>query len=555
MRRAKLTWAVPAMIFAGFASAAIYKSTGGTELTAAPTSPAAGLITSNDFSNTFAKNAVASAAAAAATSDWAKIVDGKLTYKTSANGDHIMDFSHAGYMGGGVALPTNVTVKVTLSPSGGDDTSAIQNAVNTVSALAQGTDKFRGVVKLNAGTFKISDTIDVNAAGVVIAGSGSGSSGTIVQLTGAVGQLAFQFGASQTPVLSNTVALQSSYIPSGERSVKVTSTVGFAVGNQVMLQRNVTDDWLAYVGMDGLVRNGQPQVWLAAGTTTDTRRTIAAINTSANTITFDAPVTDSFDPAYLGSNMGTVSRASYTGRISFVGLKDVQIKAPVGTAVYSAVRMSNVYDSFLSNVVGQETQNAFTLDVDTQRVTLDKVIVNNSTSQTAGAPNADFAVNGTQVLLNKCETNARGTWGFVTQARGTGPSVLLNFKANNSKGIGPHQRWYTGLLVDSSSSTNSSTADPGLAYWNRTNLGSGHGWTTAWSVAWNVTSPNFKVMAAPGSMNWCIGCIGNRISASPSGTYSSQNVAVDPPSLYLQQLYERKGITGLNAIGYTSTTP
>ena len=31
--------------------------------------------------------------------------NGKLVYKTTPAGDRIMDFSHAGYMGGGVALP------------------------------------------------------------------------------------------------------------------------------------------------------------------------------------------------------------------------------------------------------------------------------------------------------------------------------------------------------------------------------------------------------------------------------------------------------------------
>jgi hypothetical protein len=41
--------------------------------------------------------------------------DGKLGYKRTANGDRIMDFSHAGYRGGGVALP-DVPVKVTVQP-------------------------------------------------------------------------------------------------------------------------------------------------------------------------------------------------------------------------------------------------------------------------------------------------------------------------------------------------------------------------------------------------------------------------------------------------------
>ena len=50
---------------------------------------------------------------------------GKLEYKTTAKGDRIMDFSHAGYMGGGVAHSI-FPVKKEVAPSGGDDSAAIQ---------------------------------------------------------------------------------------------------------------------------------------------------------------------------------------------------------------------------------------------------------------------------------------------------------------------------------------------------------------------------------------------------------------------------------------------
>ena len=54
-----------------------------------------------------------------------------------------MDFSHAGYMGGGVALPV-VAVRRTLKPSGGDDDSAaIQAVINEVAATGL-TNGFRG---------------------------------------------------------------------------------------------------------------------------------------------------------------------------------------------------------------------------------------------------------------------------------------------------------------------------------------------------------------------------------------------------------------------------
>src|SRR5262245_29449167 len=61
--------------------------------------------------------------------------NGKLSYKKLPSGDRIMDYSQAGYMGGGVAIP-NVAVQVTVSPSGGDDTAAIQSAIDAVSSKA-----------------------------------------------------------------------------------------------------------------------------------------------------------------------------------------------------------------------------------------------------------------------------------------------------------------------------------------------------------------------------------------------------------------------------------
>lgn len=66
-------------------------------------------------------------------------------------------------------IPTRTTIYKTLSPSGGDDTSAIQTAINNCPAGQ--------VVKLNAGTFKISSlTLGSN---VTLRGSGMGT--TILQ--------------------------------------------------------------------------------------------------------------------------------------------------------------------------------------------------------------------------------------------------------------------------------------------------------------------------------------------------------------------------------------
>src|SRR6516164_6285492 len=55
-------------------------------------------------------------AAGQVTSSWVFVgSDGQLHYKTDSQGNRIMDFSWAGYKGGGVPLPS-VPVQQTLSP-------------------------------------------------------------------------------------------------------------------------------------------------------------------------------------------------------------------------------------------------------------------------------------------------------------------------------------------------------------------------------------------------------------------------------------------------------
>ena len=82
-------------------------------------------------------------------SPWAHVgaAGGKLAYQTLPTGDRIMDFSHAGYMGGGARLPA-VPVKKTVRPSGRDDTAAIQAAIDAV-AMLEPVNGIRGAVLLD----------------------------------------------------------------------------------------------------------------------------------------------------------------------------------------------------------------------------------------------------------------------------------------------------------------------------------------------------------------------------------------------------------------------
>src|SRR5437870_5024190 len=60
--------------------------------------------------------------------------DGTLVYVPDDQGNVIHDASHAGYGGGGAAIP-NVPVKATIWPVAGDNTEHVQAAIDKVAAL------------------------------------------------------------------------------------------------------------------------------------------------------------------------------------------------------------------------------------------------------------------------------------------------------------------------------------------------------------------------------------------------------------------------------------
>src|SRR6516225_7074517 len=105
---------------------------------------------------------------AQATSSWVFAgPDGHLHYKTDSNGNRILDYSYAGYQGGGVALPT-VPVAQTIGPVSGDNTAHIQAAIDAVSAGTPDANGFRGAVLLQAGTYAVSGTLHITTGGVVL---------------------------------------------------------------------------------------------------------------------------------------------------------------------------------------------------------------------------------------------------------------------------------------------------------------------------------------------------------------------------------------------------
>jgi hypothetical protein len=498
-----------------------------------------------------------------ATSSWVYYdSDGDLRYRADAAGNRIIDFSSAGYRGGGVALP-RVRARITVNPSGGDDTAAVQSAIDAVSALQPDWRGFRGAVLLSPGSFNISATLHITTSGVVLAGSGSGANGSVLTMTGSPFALLAVSG-SGSYTRGTPVSITDTFVPSGAKSFNVSDASGFNIGDRILVSRPVTSAWVSFMGMDKLVRNGKPQTWIAPGSELLTDRTITWIN--GNQIFLDAPLTDSFDSQFLSPPGGSIATYTFAGRISEVGIEHLRIVAPpttVTSPLYQAATVNSVENGWLRDLSIQDTENTFQISNTNKQLTLDSISVVHTIAQTNSAAPADFALSGTQILVNNCSVTGHGnTWPFVAQNAVTGPVVILKAFADD-RGFAPHQRWATGLLCDLCQFPSSSTGDKtGIAYSNRGNFGSGQGWDAGWAVAWNVSTTDFLVQAPPGTLNWCIGCTGTVISEAapgsdgtilPNGIYESLGTPVTPGSLYLAQLKQRRGIRALRNIGYADT--
>jgi hypothetical protein len=520
--------------------------------------------------------------------------EGKLEYKTTERGDRIMDFSHAGYMGGGVALP-NLPVRRTVAPlaDGADCTQLIQAAIDLVSALPVDENGFRGAVLLAPGEFPISNTINIHTSGVVLRGSvaENGDLRSTILMTpnratptanpsryvairvaarqgggpgagGGQGQRQVQEPGGIAPF---ETTLADDYVPFGTRTFRVQNASGFEVGDRIELRKPVTEAWVEFVVMHNLIRDGNRQTWMPINSRINMLRRITDI--TGNQITVDVPLADSFDAQYLnppGTIVAKLTRPS--GLINQAGIEYLRIVSPEQPvshtqSLYEAIRM-NGEDLWVRRVQIYETMDS--VRVNGHRITLQFVDIVRRARHVGSSRPAEFAPDGGQILIDRCTVTADNVWSIATGGRHMGPIVILNstFRGRDSRAQG-HQRWSTAKLYD-----NCYSPDGRMDFINRGMSGGGHGWGLAWSVMWNSHARAILVQEPPGTRNWAIGTVANRETAGrmnegnaeyratlpggrlPEGTIDSHGVHVAPKSLYLTQLLERLGPEALRNIGY-----
>jgi len=169
-----------------------------------------------------------------------------------------MDFSAAGYHGGGVKLPS-VAIAERLTPAAGDNTARIQAAL----------DKATGAVVLGAGEYEIAGTLSITRSGIVL----RGEKGASIRLTGKPHCFLEIHGAGTLREEGAATPILDSYVPAGASTFRVREASGFHPGDRVLVLRPVTTEWIHFMGMDTPVRNGQPRAWIREGSGNDGTKT------------------------------------------------------------------------------------------------------------------------------------------------------------------------------------------------------------------------------------------------------------------------------------------
>jgi hypothetical protein len=477
--------------------------------------------------------------------------DGRLHYAAySPQGDRLPDFSHCGYGGGGVPLPT-VTAKLTLSPESGDtdDSPRIQKALDEVSALAPDAGGLRGAVLLERGTYRCGSTLHIRAGGVVLRGDGDGRNGTQLIATFRATEPLIEVGGKDSPkAQGKPVEITDDYVAVGATSLTVGNAGSFKVGQAVFVIRRGNEAWIAETGMDHITpRASDPKStkqWQPFDLKFD--RVITAIE--GNRLTLDAPLGCAIDRRWGGGAVQPYDDSDRIAQCGVESLRALSVYDQSKTAVQDKEKVEVDEEHATWLVDFGVVKNAWARHLATDKfghgivvvhaaakwITVEDCAARAPVSVITGGRRYAYNIQGAQlVLVQRCYAD-RARHAFVFGSRVPGPNVFLDCRAEHNYATSePHERWSVAGLFDN--------VEADIAFQDRQWMGSGHGWSGANYVAWNCRG-SLICQQPPTAQNFAIGFVGRREPGAferAAGWWESEGAPVAPRSLYEQQLQDR----------------
>lgn len=463
-----------------------------------------------------------------------------------------IDFSHAGYRGGGVAAPV-LPVVIRVEPGEGDDTDRIMAALDRAAKAAPDAEGRRGAVLLAAGEFQVGGQIRLDVGGVVLRGQGEGR--TVIVATGvdrrpliAVGTP----GGSSNALASADIRIMGE-TPVGALRLTLETTEGLSVGDAVTIRRPSTAEWIAALGMDAFV-GWRPETrlnWKPGSRDVAWERRVVAVE--GRSVILDAPLTMA-----LAAGDAMVRRGPSASRIREVGVENLTLISrhdPSRPAdedhSWTGIAVDRAEDVWLRNLAFEGfVGSAIDLGPDSRRVTAQDLDAGRPVSEIGGLRRRTFYTAGQQTLFQRCASND-GIHDFSVGHAAAGPNVFLDCTATDARGdSGTQESWASGVLFDGVK-----VRGGGLTLTHRGRDGQGVGWSAANSVLWNCEATVVEVRNPPGAANVAVGCRGER---SGDGVLEDARVMPgrdfhraqpqEPASLYRMQLERRMGAGALAAL-------
>jgi hypothetical protein len=458
---------------------------------------------------------------------------GCLGYGYDDNGNRVPDFSFAGYRGGGVPLPLVPRPRdlaLLVPGTTGDDTRAIQAAIDQVAARPADQDGVRGAVELAAGTFTLAGTVRILGSGVVLRGQGdSGPHATVLRAVGP-GRPLLIIGPATGRSVANSHRVTDHYVPVGARNLELDDVGDLQVGDDILVRRPSTQRWLTTVSMTSR----------AAGLAFERRIT----DIQGQRITLDVPLTNALEKDF---SEATVARYRFAARVAEVGIERLAAVAAfdpesdLGDGIFIEV------DAAMNAWVRQVRSDGFeggaaSLEQFSKWVTVEDVTSVGPMPPPPSAWSRGFLLGGQQNLLLRSRVigarRALDTW-----ARSAGPNVVHDLTVIGDASLVKPSRWTNGLLLDGVRITDGSGEPSGAIVMENQRNGRDTGWSAANSVLWNCRAARFAVESPPTAQNWVMGG-----QAEHQGGTALYDPVAHPDSLYRAQLAERLGDQALGAL-------
>ena len=480
----------------------------------------------------------------------------------STENGQLRDFSHAGYRASEVALPSvDLAGAASVLDLGADPTGATDSTFAIQAALDGGpNDDSLYVVHLPAGTYRIDGALWVRRPNTVLMGDGSGDSKLWFTATDVgFGHTHLRFQGSPTGSLPTELSIDTA---PEDSAVTVASTDGYAVGDEVWIGIDITEDFISDHGMEGYwtFSLGQWRPFF--------RRTLTAVDATTGTLSLDVSLPYALktrDGARIEKVDGLLTEVGMVG----IGVSDAaDWEAAWALDQVHAVAFEGVDQAFMQDVVsfaGPGADGDFHLQSggvmvrNSRRVTIadshfanpqhrgeggNGYLIDLRTSNQVLVRDSS-AINGRHNLIQNWDFGASDLVFLRTHSEGSEAYTSSTDTRGTAACSETHHALAIAVLVDQS------TVDDCWKMVNRLSYSSGAGHTATESVFWNLQGSG-SLTSHQFGRGYIIGTALTEVTTEVIEIYESLGTApedfregigeaatLEPPSLFDDQLSRR----------------